>query len=189
MTEQSDGGARGGGWMRYMPLAAFAAVAVVFAIQLSSPPTGNLPSQLIAKPAPELNLPLLGGDGQLSAADFDANGVTVLNYWASWCGPCRIEHPKLMELSEREGVTMLGVAYHDKPAAAASFLQRLGDPFDKVGLDESGEAALRWGVEGVPETYIINGQGQVVYKHTGPIQNDDLTVKILPAIERARSGG
>ena len=191
MTTQSDQTpAKSGGWLRYLPFAVFAIVGVIFGLQLASPPTDTLRSRLIGKPAPELGLPVLGDAGAtLSRADFATDGVTVVNYWASWCGPCRIEHPALMALAERDGVTMLGVAYHDKPAAAQKFLDELGDPFDRVGLDEPGQAALRWGVEGVPETFVINAAGEVVYKHSGPIQNDDLERKILPAITQAASGG
>lgn len=176
-------------WLAYLPIVLFAVVAAVFAIQLSAPPTGTLPSQLISKPAPALDLPQLGSeDGRLTHADFaQAPNVTVVNYWASWCGPCRIEHPELMRLAERDDVRMLGVAYHDKPEASQKFLDELGDPFAKVGMDQSGETALRWGIEGVPETFVIDGAGRVVYKHSGPIQNNDYAQKILPAIEQAKS--
>lgn len=191
-AEQPSGGkgaTRPRNWLRFLPFALFAAVGLVFGLQLASPPSPTLKSQLLGKPAPELGLPVLGEEGAtLTRADFATDGATVVNYWASWCGPCRIEHPALMALSEREGVTMIGVAYHDKPDAARKFLDDLGDPFDRIGLDEPGQAALRWGIEGVPETFVINRAGEVVYKHSGPIQNGDLERKILPAIEQAQSG-
>ncbi len=174
--------------LRFLPLALFAAVGVVFAIQLASPPGDSLRSRLIGKPAPILDLVNLeDGGAPLTHADF--NGVTVINFWASWCGPCQLEHPALIELSKRDDVTVLGIVWHDTPQAAQRYLAREGDPFVKSGVDTNSEAGLRWGVEGVPETFVINAAGVVVYKHAGPILNDDLARKVLPAIELARSGG
>jgi cytochrome c biogenesis protein CcmG/thiol:disulfide interchange protein DsbE len=110
--------------------------------------------------------------------------VKLVNIWASWCGPCRIEHPALMQLAA-EGVTLHGINHRDEPANARGFLAELGDPFTLVGVDRTGRAGVEWGVYGVPETFVINGRGEIVYKHVGPIQGSDLEKRIRPAIARA----
>lgn len=175
---------------RFAPFLLFAAIGVFFGIQLASPPDGTLRSQLISRPAPDFSLPVLGGaeGATFTQAALAQGDVTIVNFWASWCAPCRIEHPHLMTLGEREDIRVLGIAYHDKPADSQRFLDELGDPFALVGLDESGQTALRWGVEGVPETFVVNGAGEVIYKHSGPIDVQDMANTILPAIAAAKGG-
>ncbi|MFO7856909.1 MAG: DsbE family thiol:disulfide interchange protein [Paracoccaceae bacterium] len=145
----------------------------------------TLPSVLIDRPSPDMDLPPLeeGGAG-LTTAMLQADGVKLVNVWASWCGPCRVEHPELMRLEEM-GVTILGLNYKDKPANAKGFLTELGDPYESVGVDERGRAGIEWGVYGVPETFVVDGDGRIAFKHVGPIQNDDLETKILPAMRAA----
>ena len=109
----------------------------------------------------------------------------MVNYWASWCGPCRAEHPNL-ELLASEGVTIYGANYKDKPAQALRFLEELGNPYAAIGADESGRMALNWGVYGVPETYVIDGDGNIVLRFAGPITQRALEATIRPAIEAAR---
>ena len=116
-----------------------------------------------------------------------APGVKLVNIWASWCLPCRVEHPKLAELAEM-GLPVHGINYKDRAAAAEKFLAELGDPFTLIGVDRKGRAAIEWGVYGVPETFVIDGQGRIVYKHIGPIQGSDIENKILPAVAKARGG-
>ena len=174
-------------WWRFLPFIAFLALGVVFAAQLFDESDELLPSALIDRPAPEFELVnLQPGGPPLSGADLRAGEVTVVNIWASWCAPCRIEHPELMRLSEQHGVTVIGVAYRDKPENSRRMLAELGDPFAKVGVDSDGQAALRWGVSGVPETFVVAGDGTVLYKQ-GPISNRDLDTKILPAVEAAKA--
>lgn len=179
------------GWGRFLPLILFLALAglmgaYLLAAQFLGYQRDTLPSALIGQPAPTAELAPLRGDGLgLTAEMLTAPGVKVVNVWASWCGPCRVEHPHLMTLAA-QGVTVLGLNHRDQPGAALAFLQELGDPYAAVGVDPTGRASVDWGVYGVPETFIVNSDGRIVDKHVGPIQNDDLQRVILPAIAAAR---
>ena len=182
---------------RFAPLIGFAALGAAFAYMLFNNSGGTLPSTRIDRPAPAFSLPLLDrsaapsanglAEGLLSQADLAQGRVSLLNLWASWCAPCRLEHPQLMALAKRDDVDVYGIAFHDKPAASRGFLRELGDPFKKVGVDQTGEVSLKWGVEGVPETFLIDGEGRVILKHTGEISQADLQTIILPAIARAQA--
>jgi cytochrome c biogenesis protein CcmG, thiol:disulfide interchange protein DsbE len=110
----------------------------------------------------------------------------VVNFWASWCAPCVQEHPLLIELKRRTGVRLYGINYKDQTAAARRFLGRYGNPFKAVGVDSDGRAAIEWGVYGMPETFVVNGEGRIVYKHVGPISPEALETKLIPAIAAAR---
>jgi cytochrome c biogenesis protein CcmG/thiol:disulfide interchange protein DsbE len=182
--------AQRGGWGRFAPLMIFLALAAMFggyllATNFFGYQRDALPSALIDKPAPATELEALFADGEgISPADLTAPGVKVVNVWASWCGPCRLEHPELMKLSA-QGVTVLGINYRDTPEQATAFLRELGDPYARIGVDRTGRAGVEWGVYGVPETFIVDGAGRIVHKHVGPIQNSDLETRILPAIEAA----
>ncbi len=142
----------------------------------------------IGNPAPEFELPpLRAGEPGLSTADLKAPGVKLVNIWASWCVPCRVEHPKLAKLAAM-GLPVHGINYKDRAAAAEKFLAELGDPFTLIGADRKGCVGIEWGVYGVPETFVIDGQGRIVYKQIGPIQGSDIENKILPAVEKAKGG-
>lgn len=194
----NDQPARRAGWVwKLAPFVAFAAMGALFATMLLSKDGDALRSALIDQAAPEFDIPSLRAAlnpeaqtqpdlARFDTADLATGDVIILNFWASWCGPCRIEHPALMELSERGVVDVFGVAYRDKPEDSQKFLDELGDPFEEVGSDAEGRVGLSFGLAGVPETFVINGAGEIVYKHVGPIQNDDLAEKILPAIQAAR---
>ena len=184
---QTSGGFRL--WMLAPALGA-AAVLAVFLLGLQRDDGGrNLPSTFIDKPAPEFELPpLREGQPGLSSADMKAPGVKLVNIWASWCVPCRIEHPKLTELAAM-GLAVHGINYKDTDEAAEKFLAELGDPFTLIGADRKGRVGIDWGVYGVPETFVVDGQGRIIYKHIGPIQGSDIAKKILPAVEKAKSGG
>lgn len=125
----------------------------------------SLPSPLIGKQPPALPEPPAGGADALASA---REQLHLINFWASWCQPCLVEHPRLMALS-REGVPIVGVNYKDRPQAAERWLQRHGDPFSIVLRDEAGGHAIDWGVYGVPETYVIGADGRVLRKHVGEI--------------------
>lgn len=173
-------------WRNFLPLIVAALLAAVLFAGLGLDPK-IVPSALIDKPVPQFDLPPLPGkEPGLIAADLAKGGITLVNVWASWCGPCRIEHPQLMELAKIAGVRMIGLNYKDKPANALAFLQQLGDPFASVGADRTGRVAIEWGVYGVPETFLIDGRGRIVMKHVGPLRPEDISEKILPAIEAAR---
>jgi cytochrome c biogenesis protein CcmG/thiol:disulfide interchange protein DsbE len=126
-----------------------------------------------------------GAEG-LSRKDLDSR-VTLVNFFASWCAPCREEHAQLMALARRPGVTLDGIAYKDKPENARRFLDGLGNPFRRIGLDRDGATAIDFGVYGVPETYIVDAGGHVRYRQVGPVTAADIAQKIVPAIERIAS--
>src|SRR5437773_3933306 len=141
-----------------LPVAVFAGLVAMFAIGLTHDPH-LLPSALIDRPVPDFALPGLyeGAEG-LSGKDL-RGGVALVNFFASWCAPCREEHAQLMALARQPGVALDGVAYKDKPEAARRFLEGLGNPFRHIGVDGDGAAAIDFGVYGVPETYVIDGSG------------------------------
>ena len=179
--------------LRLLPVLIFAAVVGFFAIALHSGDPSRLPSTLVGKPVPQTNFPPVDGletngkpEPGFSSADLARGKVSVVNFWASWCEPCVDEHPLLAQLKSDAGVDVYGVNYKDQADAARRFIGRFGNPFTAVGTDLQGRAAIDWGVYGTPETFIINGKGEVVYKHVGPISPDSLTSKLLPAIEKAR---
>ena len=186
MTEPtSDAPKSGFSIMRFLPVLGFAVVAVAFYFGLQGEDRDVLPSTFIDKPAPATDLPpLLADKPGLDSSTLADGGVKLVNIWASWCGPCRVEHPFLMQLAE-EGVDVRGFNYKDTEGQAKAFLDQLGDPYTAVGVDQTGRAGIEWGVYGVPETFVINGEGRIVYKHVGPIQERDLEAKIRPAIVQA----
>ena len=124
--------------------------------------------------------------GGFRSADLATGGVSIVNFWASWCAPCVQEHPLLIALKERTSVRLYGINYKDQSAAARRFLGRYGNPFVAVGTDANGRAAIEWGVYGMPETFVVSGRGEIVYKHVGPITPDALERNIIPAIRAAQ---
>lgn len=171
-----------------LPLIAFAVVAGVLFVNLVRPQNTALPSTLIDKPAPSVALPPLDSSVQgFGAADLRAGHVTVVNVWASWCVQCRIEAPALGALAQEKGFALYGFAYKDTPDKARAFLNEVGNPFSRIGLDRSGRAGIEWGVYGAPETFIVDGKGIVRERFVGPISADALRSDILPAIARAQA--
>lgn len=184
-----------GNLLRLLPVAVFVVVAGLFAFSLTWGDPSKLPSTLIGKPAPQSVFPEVGEvtvDGKqvpgFSTADLASGKVTVVNFWASWCASCVEEHPLLAELSNAAGVEIFGVAQKDDPADTRRFLARYGNPFARLGTDRSGRASIDWGVYGMPETFIVNGKGEIVYKQVGPISPEIMQNKILPAIAAAKVG-
>ena len=170
-----------------LPLVVLAGLIAVFALSIDRDPN-LVRSVLIDKPAPEFTLPAVEG---LDSPGFDTAAltgeVTVVNVFASWCIPCRDEHPLLVNLKEQTGVRLFGINQKDAPENARAFLAALGNPYDAVGADSNGRASIDWGVYGVPETFVVNAEGIIVFKHVGPISPETLRNELLPAIERARS--
>jgi cytochrome c biogenesis protein CcmG/thiol:disulfide interchange protein DsbE len=172
------------------PLVIFAVLAGIFLVQLlSGRDNSTIPSALIGEPAPQTNLPPLTGSGMpgLDSANF-AGKVTLVNVWASWCAPCREEHPVLMQLAADGRFDIAGLNYKDEPQNALRFIGNLGNPYDAVGTDPNGRAAIQWGVYGVPETFVVDREGRIAFKHVGPITPEALENDLIPAIEKALGG-
>lgn len=181
----------GKGW-RYLLMAVPPLVFLVFAtvayVGLRRDNPEELPSALLGHEAPGLDrLSALRDDPAPTNADLTAPGVKLVNFWASWCAPCRVEHPLIKALGE-SGVEVIGINYKDDPAAALGFLKEMGDPYAKVGADTSGRTALDWGIYGVPETFVIGPDGKVVLRFPGPLDPQTIETRIKPAIAAALDG-
>ena len=164
--------------------AAFAILAAVLAWQLLTGTPDKVPSALIDKSIPEFDLPPIPGWGVgLARADIKNGGVSIVNVFASWCGPCRVEHPLLMDIAAQDILPIWGLNYKDQPEDSARWLNDLGDPFTQIGSDLSGRVGIDWGVYGVPETFVIDAQGRIVYKHIGILTRIDWDEKIMPLID------
>jgi len=167
-----------------LPLLAFAALAVWFAVGLARDPS-VLPSALIDRPMPEFALPALPGTDAPALSDRTIRGRPALvNMFASWCLPCRAEHPLLMRLAREGRVAVYGIAYKDRAADASTWLRNLGNPYAAIGHDESGRVAIDWGVYGVPETYVVDAAGTIRYRHVGALTPELLELTIMPLLAR-----
>jgi cytochrome c biogenesis protein CcmG/thiol:disulfide interchange protein DsbE len=178
--------------LRFLPLVVFALLAAVFLVRLFAGDASRIPSALIGKPAPEFDLPALSGLGAqgLSTADLRKGHVSVINIFASWCAPCRQEHPVLMSLARDEtltglGVELYGLSYKDEAANALNFLHDEGNPFQRVGVDPAGRTAIDFGVYGVPETFVVKGDGTIAYKFIGPLTPSAAATTLVPEIRKA----
>ena len=175
-------------WLALLPLILFLGLAAIFLTQLmSGRDTQTIPSALIGQPAPVTNLlpvEALSIVPGIAPGDFKGK-VTILNVFASWCAPCRDEHPVLMELAKDTRFQLIGLNYKDKQANAAGFLAELGNPYAKIGSDESGRAGIDWGVYGVPETFVIGPDGIIRYKHVGPLNAESAKVLTSEAAKAA----
>ena len=173
-----------------LPLVLFLTLSGIFLFQLmSGRDTQSVPSALIGQQVPLTNLPpieALGIIPGIAMADFKGK-VTILNVFASWCIPCRDEHPILLELSKDKRFQLIGLNYKDKPENASAFLSELGNPFTNIGADISGRAGIDWGVYGVPETYIIGPDGVIRYKHVGPLDLQVVEKNIFLEVMKAGS--
>ena len=169
--------------IRYAPLALFAALAVILGIGLTLDPR-KVPSPLIGKPAPEFALPPVLGRAQgLATADLKKE-VSLVNVFASWCAACREEHPLLMRIGREGRVPVHGLNYKDRPVDAARWLDELGDPYARTGADLDGRVAIDWGVYGVPETFLVDRDGRIVYKHIGPMTPQVWENTVRPLIDK-----
>jgi len=164
-----------------IPLGIFMVLVGFLAAGLRLKPS-EVPSPLVGKPAPAFTLPTLSDPNKsFSPADFRGR-VWLLNVWASWCVACKEEHPVLMDLARQNKVTIVGLDYKDQRDAALTFLQRGGDPYRFSVVDESGRVGIDYGVYGVPETFLIDREGVIRYKHIGPVTPKVLEEKILPLV-------
>ena len=174
-----------------LPVVVFVGIAAVLAFGLGrqgDEHVRDLPSALIDKPMPAFSLAAVKGrDSGLADTDLKAAGVSILNVFASWCGPCRVEHPIWMEYAKRpDAVPLFGLNYKDQPDNAANWLQKLGDPYKRIGADVEGRVGIDFGVYGVPETFVIDKTGRIVLKHIGVMTQKDLDETILPLVARLK---
>ncbi|SEK17559.1 DsbE family thiol:disulfide interchange protein [Pacificibacter marinus] len=168
-----------------LPPLMFAGLASLFIFGMNRDDPNQLPSAKAGKAAPSIeNVTQLGDLAPLSDDMLRTGDVKLVNYWASWCAPCRAEHPQLEALAG-EGVTVYGINYKDKADAALGFLSEMGNPYSAVGADEPGRTALEWGLYGVPETYVVNADGEITYRFAGPITVEIMEKYIKPEIENA----
>ncbi len=177
-------------WLAFLPLAAFALLAALLFVRLNAGDPSRLPSALIGQSAPPLALAGLDGAAGLAGSDLRQGHVSIVNVFASWCEPCHVEHPQLIALAEDDtleakGLAIYGVAQKDLPGNVRRFLGAMGDPYAKVGLDPDGRAGIDWGVYGVPETFIVRGDGTIAYKVVGPITAETLESEVKPEIMKA----
>ena len=167
----------------FLPPLVFFGLAALFLIGMQRENPDALPSTRVGAPAPVLEGGPLGANPQLTDALLAAPGVKLVNFWASWCAPCRLEHP-ILEALAGEGVTIYGVNYKDEPGKAQGFLDELGDPYAAI-MTDGGRTAIKWGVYGVPETFVVDGDGQVTLRFAGPITEEILAHTIRPALQAA----
>jgi len=167
-----------------LPPLIFAGLAAMFVWGMNREDPDALPSAFQGKQAPAVAVTPLGDLPAFADADLRDGKVKLVNFWASWCAPCRVEHPNLEKMAA-DGVAILGVNYKDKPEAALGFLAELGNPYAAIGADESGRMGIDWGLYGVPETFVIDGDGNVVLRFPGPITERVLASDIRPAMEKA----
>ena len=168
-----------------VPLIVFGALTLLFAIGLGLDPR-LVPSPLIGKPVPQFDLPPVKGR-TLGLATADLMGeVALVNVFASWCTECREEHPLLMRMSRGKRVAIHGLNYKDRPQDAERWLNEFGDPYVRTGADVSGRVGIDWGVYGVPETFVVDREGRIAYKHIGVLTPKVLEETIMPLVERLR---
>ena len=171
-----------------LPLATLLILAGFFGWSLlSGRDPASIGSAVVNRPAPPLAAPALrDGEPALTDALLRSGKPVLINFFASWCAPCLAEHPLLLRLKEREGATIIGIAWKNKPDEARAWLKKLGDPFRYAGVDPEGKLSLDWGLSGVPETYLVDGQGIVRLHFRRPIGERDLTDAILPLLRAGK---
>jgi cytochrome c biogenesis protein CcmG/thiol:disulfide interchange protein DsbE len=174
---------------RLLPLFAFLALAVLLGLGVmrnSGKDTSAIPSPLIGKPAPAFSLPVLGEPSRM-VGNADLLGEPyLLNVWGSWCPACRDEHPVITELAASGAVRVIGYDYKDTEADAQRWLAQYGNPYDLVIVDEPGLAALDWGIYGAPETFLVDAQGIVRWKHVGPVTPEVVQQQLMPELEKLK---
>jgi cytochrome c biogenesis protein CcmG/thiol:disulfide interchange protein DsbE len=177
-------------FLAFLPLVIVLALALLFFMRLGAGDSSKLPSTLIGHAAPPLSLQGFNDQPKLNDADLRQGHVTVINMFASWCEPCRSEHPVLMTLAQdqeliKQGVRIIGIASKDNPKNVKQFLDTLGNPYGRIAFDPDNRAGIEWGVYGIPETFIVRGDGIISYKFVGPMDDKALTNLLRPEIQKA----
>lgn len=170
--------------MMLAPPLVFAALAGLFFAGMMRDNADELPSTLVGRVAPDLAPEPVAGTDLLTGVDLRSGEVTVLNFWASWCPPCRAEHPTLLELAA-QGVRVAGLNFRDDADNAATYLIEDGNPFFATGFDPRGRVAIDWGVTAPPETFIVDGDGTVQFRFAGPLVGSDYEQRFLPELAKA----
>jgi cytochrome c biogenesis protein CcmG/thiol:disulfide interchange protein DsbE len=168
-----------------LPAAAFAGllgyfVAALFVAEKRDP--SELPSAMIDQPAPDFALTGLGDKPGFARADI-AGQVVLVNFFASWCVPCKLEHPLLTRLAAKAGIPLFGIDYKDKPEDAQRFLREFGSPFRAVGVDRDGRLGIDFGITGVPETFLIDKSGKIRFRRAMPLTPEAIERDILPLVK------
>ncbi len=166
-----------------LPLLIFASMAALFLAGLFGGSGNRLPSTMLGRPSPDVTLPALVGlhDGGgiaipgFGADDLRKGRVSLVNVFASWCAPCHAEHPLMMDLSKDKRLRIMGINHKDTPENARRFLESKGNPYAAIGVDPNGRASIEWGVYGVPETFIVRGDGSIAFKLVGPLTESNLS--------------
>ncbi|MAK61578.1 MAG: DsbE family thiol:disulfide interchange protein [Ponticaulis sp.] len=174
-------------WKAFIPLGLFVAFVGIFGIGLTMNPK-ELKSEFIDKPVPEFELEsLLPGEAPVRSSDLKGD-FFLLNVFGSWCQACITEHPYLMELQANNTIRIVGLDWRDKRPDALEWLQRWGNPYDEIGFDEHSEVAIGLGVTGAPETFLVDPEGQIRYKHVGPVTRDVWQKEFAPRIDALKAG-
>jgi cytochrome c biogenesis protein CcmG/thiol:disulfide interchange protein DsbE len=174
---------------RLLPFIAFLGLAVLLGAGVmmnSGKDTSAIPSPLVGKPAPAFALPVLGEPDRIVGNQDLLGAPYLLNVWGSWCPACRDEHPVITRLAESGVVKVIGYDYKDTTEDAQRWLEQFGNPYDLVITDEEGRAALDWGIYGAPETFLVDAQGVIRWKHVGPVTDEVVNQQLLPLIEEIR---
>ena len=169
-----------------LPFAIFVVVVGFLAVGLTLNPR-ELPSPLVGRPAPDFSLPQLHDQEKVLSSNDLKGKVWLLNFWASWCGGCKEEHPVLIHLAQSGEVPIYGMDYKDTRQEALTWLRQWGNPYPVVAVDALGRVGINYGVYGVPETYVIDKAGVIRYKQIGPLREDILQGKILPLVRELQN--
>ncbi|MGD8384921.1 MAG: DsbE family thiol:disulfide interchange protein [Lysobacterales bacterium] len=173
---------------RYLPLVLFGLLAVLLLVGLKiAPHKADIPSPLIGKPVPAFDQPVLGRPGQRVSNQSLRGKPYLVNFWASWCVTCRVEHPVITEYAKRKLLTIVGLNFRDDPADAKAWLARYGNPYDVILTDRSGRLSIDFGVYAAPESFLVDPSGTIVYKQIGALTPKAFEQEILPRVAKMES--
>jgi len=173
-----------------LPLAVFIGIAVLSYFGLQRKDPAALESAMLGKHVPTFRLEGMDKDHPgLASTDLQQGSVTLVNFFASWCVPCRVEQPQLVALARKHGAVVHGIAYKDKAEDAAAMFAKDGNPFTRIGMDTKGRVGIDWGISGVPETFVVRGDGVIVYRHVGEIRPEQIESTFLPLLRDLAAKG